>query len=48
MGVKQGCPLIATLFGLFMDGLEQHSMDTIGHDAPSLSGILLLYAYCHC
>ncbi len=47
MGVKQGCPLIATLFGLFVDGLEQHLMDTIGHDAPSLSGVpipLLLYA----
>ena len=47
MGVKQGCPLSATLFGLFVDGLEQHLMDTIGHDAPALSGILiplLLYA----
>ncbi len=47
MGVKQGCPLSATLFGLFVDGLEQHFMDTVGHDAYSLSGILiplLLYA----
>ena len=54
MGVKQGCPwvamgwpLSATLFGLFVDGLEQHLMDTVGHDAPSLSGVLiplLLYA----
>ena len=47
MGVKQGCPLSATLFGLFVDGLEQHLMDTLGHDAPSLSGALvplLLYA----
>ena len=47
MGVKQGCPLSATLFGLFVDGLEQHLMDTVGHDAPSLSGALtplLLYA----
>ena len=24
MGFKQGCPLSATLFGLFVDGLEQH------------------------
>ena len=47
MGVKQGGPLSATLFGLFVDGLEQHLMDTVGHDAPSLSGVLiplLLYA----
>ncbi len=47
MGVKQGCPLSATLFGLFVDGLEQHLMDTVGHDVPSLSGVLiplLLYA----
>ena len=47
IGVKQGCPLSATLFGLFVDGLEQHLMDTVGHDAPSLSGALiplLLYA----
>ena len=32
---------------LFVDGLEQHLMDTLGHDAPSLSGLLvplLLYA----
>ena len=47
MGVKQGCPLSATLFELFVDSLEQHLMDTLGHDAPSLSGVLiplLLYA----
>ena len=47
MGVEHGCPLSASLFGLFVDGLEQHFMDTVGHDAPSLSGVLiplLLYA----
>ena len=47
MRVKQGCPLSATLFGLFVDGLQQHLMDTLGHNAPSLSGVLiqlLLYA----
>jgi len=30
-----------------VDGIEQHFMDTVGHDAPSLSGVLiplLLYA----
>ena len=42
MAVKQGCSLSATLFGLFVDGLEQHLMDTLGHDAPSLSGVLIL------
>ena len=41
MGVKQGCALSATLFGLFVDGLERHLMDTLGHDAPSLSGLLV-------
>ena len=47
MGVKQGCPLSATLFGPFVDGLEQHLMDTLWHDALSLSGLfipLVLYA----
>ena len=29
MEVKQGCPLSATLFELFVDGLEQHLMDTL-------------------
>ncbi len=45
--IKQGCPLSATLFELFVDGLEQHLMDTVGLDAPSLAGVLiplLLYA----
>ena len=42
MGFKQGCPLSATLFGLFVEGLEEHLMTTPGHDAPSLSGVLIL------
>ena len=44
MGVKQGCPVSPTLFGLYVDGLEQHLLDT---DAPTLMGVmvpLLLYA----
>ncbi|DBB04209.1 TPA: hypothetical protein ACH3X1_016710 [Trebouxia sp. C0004] len=41
MGVQQGCPLSAALFGLFVDGFEQHLMDAVGHDAPSLSGVLI-------
>jgi len=47
MGVKQGCPLSPTLFGLYVDGLEKHLLETAGIDAPELGGILaplLLYA----
>ncbi len=46
MGVKQGCPLNPTLFGLYVDGLEKHLLETAGIDAPELGGILaplLLY-----
>ena len=42
MGVKQGCPLSVTLFGLFVDGLEQHLLTKPGHDVPSLSGVLII------
>ena len=44
---KRADTLLAAFFGLFVDGLEQHLMDTLGHNAPSLSGVLiplLLYA----
>ena len=37
---------MAMLFGLYVDGLEQHLKNTVGHDSPSLSGtfiLLLLY-----
>ncbi len=43
MGVKQGCPLSPTLFGLYLDDLED-AMRAKQHllDAPSLDGLRLL------
>lgn len=47
VGVKQGCSLSPTPFGLYVDSLEQHLLQTPGTDAPGLIGELvplLLYA----
>ena len=43
MGVKQGCPLSPTLFGLYLDDLEE-AMRAKQHllDPPSLAGVTLL------
>ena len=46
-GVKQGCPMSPTLFGLYVDGLEKHLLETADIDARTLRGVLvplLLYA----
>ena len=45
MGVKQGCPLFPTLFGLYIDELE-NSLDKIDGDSPCLFNtlvVILLY-----
>ena len=46
MGVKQGCPMSPTLFGLYIDQLELH-LKAHSQDAPALQGHkvpILLYA----
>ena len=48
--MKQGFPLGPTLFGLYVDGLEKHLLDTADIDAATLMGVialLLLYAVDH-
>jgi hypothetical protein len=51
VGVKQGCPLLPTLFGLYIDGLQHHVASTCPHagsptlhSAPDVRLSLLIYA----
>ena len=47
LGVKQGCALSPTLFGLYVDGLVKHLFEPADIDASTLMGVsvpLLLYA----
>jgi hypothetical protein len=39
IGVKQGCPLFPTLFGLYFDGLETY-LDMIDIDSPCLFNLI--------
>jgi hypothetical protein len=42
--VKQGCPLSPTLFGIYIDKLED-CLEEAGCVGPTLTGIVILYAY---
>jgi hypothetical protein len=50
LGVKQGCPLSPTLFGIYIDSLQQHVAQRLPHagptmaTAPHLRVSLLIYA----
>ena len=39
LGVKEGCQLSPTSFGLYIDGLEQHLLKPAGIHAPALSAL---------
>ena len=38
MGVKQGCLLSPSLFGLYVDGLEKHLLESAVTDAAPFGG----------
>jgi len=45
MGVKQGCTLSSSLFGLYVDGRERNLLESADIDAPTLMG---LWGRCYC